>query len=137
MPPVSERPPNKDELVERILQSPSYRRADQDTDFLNRDELRAVRLQLDLLKPELIQSQEGIHSTIVVFGSSRLVEPAEAREHLARAEAALAQKPEDPDRRRVVEVAGGNLPCRLITIRPGSSDAWSPQPAKWMVAASM
>jgi hypothetical protein len=109
MPPVSERPPDKDELVERILQSPSYRRADQDTDFLNRDELRAVRLQLELLKPELIQSQEGIHSTIVVFGSSRLVEPAEAREHLARAEAALAQKPEDPDRRRVVEVAKRQL----------------------------
>jgi len=109
MPPVSERPPDSDELVERILRSPSYRRADQDTDFLNRDELRPVRLQLELLKPELIQHEEGIRSTIVVFGSSRLVEPAQARDLLARAEAALAQKPADPDRRRAVETARRQL----------------------------
>ncbi len=109
MPPVSERPPDSDELVERILRSPSYRRADQDTDFLNRDELRPVRLQLELLKPELIQHEEGIRSTIVVFGSSRLVEPAQASELLARAEAALAQKPADLDRRRAVETARRQL----------------------------
>ncbi len=109
MPPVSERPPDRDELVERILRSPSYRRADQDTDFLKRDELRPVRLQLELLKPELIQHEEGIRSTIVVFGSSRLVEPAQAREILARAETALAQKPADPDRRRAVETARRQL----------------------------
>ena len=109
MPPVSGRHPDRDELMERILQSPSYRRADQDTDFLNRDELRAVRLQLELLKPELIQHEEGIRSTIVVFGSARLIEPAEARKRLAQAEAALSQKPDDSESRRAVEVARRQL----------------------------
>ncbi|MEK9172451.1 MAG: TIGR00730 family Rossman fold protein, partial [Nitrospirota bacterium] len=89
--------------------SPSYRRADEDLEFLSRDELRAIRLQLELLKPELAQIQEGIHSTIVVFGSARLVEPAEARARLAHAEAALAQKPADPDRRQAVAVARRHL----------------------------
>src|SRR5438093_10880633 len=89
--------------------SPSYRRADQDLEFLNREELRPVRLQLELLKPELIQREEGIRSTIVVFGSSRLVEPAVAREHLTKAEDSLALKPSDPDRQRAVAVARRQL----------------------------
>ena len=105
MPPVSEPQPDKDSRIERILRSPSYQRADQDTEFLNRDELRPVRLQLELLKPEIIQIEEGIRSTIVVFGSARLVEPAMARERLAEAETALAQKPDDPGRRRAVATA--------------------------------
>jgi hypothetical protein len=95
--------------LESLLRSASYRRADQDLEFLNRDELRPVRLQLELLKPELIQQQEGVRSTIVVFGSSRLVEPAKARERLARAEAARARKPHDPERRRAVVVARRQL----------------------------
>ena len=102
---MSEQPPNRDELLKMILGSPSYRRADEDLEFLGRDELRAVRLQLELLKPELIQSREGIRSTIVVFGSSRLVEPAEARQRLAEAEAALAQKTDDPDRQGATAIA--------------------------------
>jgi uncharacterized protein (TIGR00730 family) len=100
---------DKDKLLEALLRSPSYRRADEDLEFLNRDELRAIRLQLELLKPELIQQQEGIRSTIVVFGSARLVEPAEARTRSAEAEAALAQKPDDPDRRRTAAVARRHL----------------------------
>jgi uncharacterized protein (TIGR00730 family) len=87
----------------------SYRRADQDLEFLNREELRPVRLQLELLKPELIQREEGIRSTIVVFGSSRLVEPAVAREHLTKAKDSLALKPSDPDGQRAVAVARRRL----------------------------
>lgn len=110
---MSKPPPDKDKLLEALLQSPSYRRADEDLEFLGRDELRAIRLQLELLKPEMIQQQEGIHSTIVVFGSARLAEPGEARERLAQAEAALAQKPGDPDRQRAVAIA-----CRRLTLSP-------------------
>jgi uncharacterized protein (TIGR00730 family) len=88
-----------------LLQSPSYRRADQDLDLLNRDELRPIRLQLELLKPELIQQQENIRSTIVVFGSARLPEPAVTRRRLARARQVLARRPNDPVRRRAVAVA--------------------------------
>lgn len=62
--------------------SSSYRLAYNDKDFLLRDELRPVRLQLELLKPDLIQDDLGIHSTIVVFGSARIPEPAVAEMRL-------------------------------------------------------
>lgn len=51
----------------------AYRLAFTDTDFLLRAELRPVRMQLELLKPELVQSELGIESTIVIFGSARIV----------------------------------------------------------------
>jgi uncharacterized protein (TIGR00730 family) len=106
---VSDPNPDRDTVGDAILRSPSYRRADQDLAFLGRDELRSVRLQLELLKPELIQNEEGIRSTIVVFGSARLVEPAEAKKRLEEAEAARAMKPDDQDRRRAVAVARHQL----------------------------
>jgi uncharacterized protein (TIGR00730 family) len=55
--------------------SPSYRLAFADPDFLLRDELRPVRLQLELWKPELLLAEHAIESTIVVFGSARLPRP--------------------------------------------------------------
>ena len=51
----------------------SYRLAFTDTPFLLREEMRPVRMQLELLKPELIQDEQGIESTIVIFGSARIV----------------------------------------------------------------
>jgi len=51
----------------------SYRLAFTDTEFLLREELRPVRMQLELLKPELIQSEQRIETTIVIFGSARIV----------------------------------------------------------------
>ena len=59
-----------------------------DTDFLLRDELRPVRMQLELLKPELVQREQGIESTIVIFGSARILSPEQARSQLAEAEQA-------------------------------------------------
>ena len=50
----------------------AYRLAFTDTQFLLRDELRPVRLQLELLKPELVQREHGIESTVVIFGSARI-----------------------------------------------------------------
>jgi uncharacterized protein (TIGR00730 family) len=66
----------------------AYRLAFTDTSFLLRDELRPVRIQLELLKPELIQQEMGIESTIVVFGSARVAAPDVAAELLEKAEAA-------------------------------------------------
>lgn len=57
--------------------SPSYRLAFNDADFLTRDELRPVRLQLELLKPEMTLSELGIVSTVVMFGSARIPDPAD------------------------------------------------------------
>ncbi len=56
--------------------SPAYRLAFADADFLCRDELRPVRLQLELLKPELLLDENGINSTIVLFGGARIPDPA-------------------------------------------------------------
>lgn len=58
-------------------QAPSYKLAFNDFDFLCRDELRPVRLQLELLKPELMLNEYGIRSTIVLFGGARIPEPSQ------------------------------------------------------------
>ncbi len=57
-------------------QAPSYKLAFVDQDFMCRDELRPVRLQLELLKPDMIMDEAGIRSTIVLFGGARIPEPA-------------------------------------------------------------
>ena len=64
--------------------SPSYRLAFADEEFLFRDELRPVRLQLELLKPQLLLEERQIDSTIVLFGGARIPEP--AQKHTARTE---------------------------------------------------
>ncbi len=54
---------------------PAYRLAFHDPDFILRDELRPVRLQLELLKPDLLMSERGIRSTVVMFGGARIPAP--------------------------------------------------------------
>jgi uncharacterized protein (TIGR00730 family) len=61
-----------DQRVRAILDSPTYRLAYEDIDLLGQEELRPLRLQLELLKPERILHEQGIHSTVVVFGSARV-----------------------------------------------------------------
>jgi len=55
--------------------APAYRLAFADNDFLCRDELRPVRLQLELLKPEMVMAERGIKSTVVLFGGARIPDP--------------------------------------------------------------
>ena len=55
--------------------SPSYPLAFADDEFMCRDDLRPVRLQLELLKPELLMNEAGIESTIVLFGGARIPDP--------------------------------------------------------------
>ena len=55
--------------------SSAYRLAFADPDFLCREELRPVRLQLELLKPEMLMTEYGITSTVVLFGGARIPEP--------------------------------------------------------------
>ena len=55
--------------------SPTYRLAFADDDFMCREELRPVRLQLELLKPEMTMEELGITSTIVLFGGARIPDP--------------------------------------------------------------
>ena len=68
----------KEQISTRQTESPSYKLAFQDTDFLLREELRPVRFQLELLKPEMLLDEAKIASTLVIYGSARIPEPAAA-----------------------------------------------------------
>ena len=93
------------ERTQAILHSPAYREATDDADFLGRPETRGVRLQLDYLKPEVLLQQAGIEQTVVVFGSTRIVEPAAAWRAADAAASALAADPDNAEFRRCLEVA--------------------------------
>ena len=67
-------------------EDPAYRLAFQDTDFLLREDLRPIRFQLELLKPELLLDEANIGSTLVVYGSARIPEPEKADAMLQAAE---------------------------------------------------
>lgn len=90
-------------------ESSSYIPADRDTEFLQRDELRPLRIGIELLKPELIQREQGIQSTIVVFGSARLQEPAAAKQALHVAEMEAARTPQDSTCRHKIAIAQRQL----------------------------
>ncbi len=72
--------------LERILASPTYLPATEDAAFLQSDAVRGQRLGIEYLKPELALAAHGVTDTVVVFGSSRIPEPAAARRELAQLE---------------------------------------------------
>ncbi len=104
-PKPSEEDPDAPRRIQAILDSPSYRQADQDIDFLNLDETRGVRLQIDYQKPEMLLEQHGIRHTIVVFGSTRIPEPASAQRQVATLSAQVEADPHNDDLRRRLAVA--------------------------------
>ncbi len=101
--------------------SPAYRLAFADDDFLCREELRPVRLQLELLKPQLMLDEHQIESTIVLFGGARIPRPSEADKARTKTLADLAhfydearnfarlmtRKSIDSNNREFVVVTGG------------------------------
>lgn len=93
------------ELVATITAHPTYIEADRDVGFLNQDENRGVRLQLDYQKTECLLRAEGIAHTIVVFGGTRIAEPAAAAARVSALEAELQVFPEDADLDRKLSIA--------------------------------
>ncbi|MCK7549215.1 LOG family protein [Marinobacter koreensis] len=93
------------ERIRILTESPGYRQADQDIDYLNLDETRGVRLQIDYQKPEFLLEQHNISHTIVVFGSTRITEPATARQRVRALKEELAASPDDPELVRHLRVA--------------------------------
>jgi hypothetical protein len=85
--------------------SPSFKPAYKDSDFLLRDELRPVRVHLELLKPELLQQEAGVTSTLAVFGSSRTPDRDTAEKGLAEERLRLAANPADSELSKNVEIA--------------------------------
>jgi uncharacterized protein (TIGR00730 family) len=102
--PSAEDPASEDKL-KAILNSPSYVSAIEDVDFLDGEDTRGVRLQLDYLKPDRVLKKHGIENTIVVFGSTRIVEPAAAEKRVKHSRTALAKRPDDKELKRKYLVA--------------------------------
>ncbi len=119
---------------------PAYNLAFQDMDFLLREDLRPVRFQLELLKPELLLDEADIGSMMVFYGSARIPEPGvasghesaaiaaslEAKSHYydeARKLAALASAtPRDEDGKRHFVVCSGGGPSIMEAANRGATD---------------
>jgi hypothetical protein len=89
--------PSAEEEASAVVPAPrydgadsSYRLAFTDNAFLLREELRPVRMQLELLKPEMVQDEQGVESTIVIFGSARVLPPEVAQQALTAARASCS-----------------------------------------------
>jgi uncharacterized protein (TIGR00730 family) len=104
-PKAVEEDPDAMRQVAEIQKSPSYRQGDQDVEFLNRDDTRGLRLQIDYQKPELLLEQHDIAHTIVVFGSTRIPEPAAAVRNAEALRVASAATPADAELRRRLAIA--------------------------------
>jgi len=68
------------------LEADAYRLAFADPEFLLRRETRGIRFQLEMLKPDLDQAEQGVDSTVVVFGSARFASPETAQASLSQAQ---------------------------------------------------
>jgi hypothetical protein len=95
----------KERLQEILVNSPSYRIAYKDLDFLDSGIARSVRLQTEWEKPEYVFRRNKIYSTIVVFGGTRIVEASEADRKIKEIERKLARKPGDTDLKRQLKIA--------------------------------
>lgn len=91
--------PKAEKLVRQLMESPSYRMAEEDPDFLRSHETRGVRLELDYLKPELMMTDLDVQHTIVVFGSARIKERKTA---LANFKSVQKKLDADPDNGRLL-----------------------------------
>jgi uncharacterized protein (TIGR00730 family) len=91
--------------IHALLESPSYRQADRDIEFLQREDMRGVRLLLDYLKPQTLLREQDVAHTIVVFGGTRIPEPEAARRAVETAAAALEDRPDDESLRQRLRIA--------------------------------
>src|SRR5512134_338902 len=97
--------PQAPERVRDLLASPTYRQADKDLEFLDSEDTRGVRLQIDYLKPELELRRRGVEHTIVVFGSTRIREPAAAERRVRELHQLLQATPGDSELERLLAIA--------------------------------
>lgn len=85
--------PKAEILIKNLMQSPGYKIASLDTEFMESYEARGIRLELDYLKAELSMNALGIEHTIAVFGSARIVEYKTAKKKLQQIEKELDKDP--------------------------------------------
>ncbi|MEM7452857.1 MAG: LOG family protein [Planctomycetota bacterium] len=94
-----------DDRLQEIMEHPSYRLAYIDTDYLQAEDMRPMRLQLELLKPEMMLDEAGIKSTVVVFGGTQVTPADVAGPRLKAAEEAVSKNPDDEAAVRELEIA--------------------------------
>lgn len=92
-------------MARTIMATPEYRLADEDTAFLKESDARGLRLQLEYLKAETHLRKHGIDHGIVVFGSTRVPEPAAARRRVAELEELLPRFPGNAEFARKLDIA--------------------------------
>jgi uncharacterized protein (TIGR00730 family) len=97
--------PDAPRRLQAILDNASYREADRDVEFLQHDDTRGPRLQLDYLKAELQLNRHRIRHSIVVLGSTRIMEPAAAQRRTDTLRRALELAPHDAERQHGLAVA--------------------------------
>ena len=85
----------------------SYIKAYEDVALLKQDLMRPVRMELEVLKPEIYLRHFGVEKTIVCFGSARVREAKQAKAQLAAAQKELAKHPKDKKLKQKVEAAKG------------------------------
>ena len=103
-PKPAEEDPGAAEAIRAIRESANYRLADQDPEFITRADMRGARLEIEYLKADVILADRHVDHTIVVFGSTRIPEPAAARRNVEALRAAVRSDPGNVE-----------LPVRLAT----------------------
>ncbi len=96
-PKPAEEDPGAPRAVQAIRESPTYRLAERDADFIERADIRGARLQIEYLKADVILAEQHIDHTIVVYGSTRIVEPAAARRNVETLRAAVRSAPDNAE----------------------------------------
>jgi uncharacterized protein (TIGR00730 family) len=87
------------------LQNSSYHLAEQDAEFLARPDVRGPRLEIEYLKADIILTEHRVDQTIVVYGSTRILEPAAARRGVEALRAAVRSNPENHETRARLKAA--------------------------------
>ncbi|XUW90501.1 LOG family protein [Burkholderia sp. M6-3] len=91
--------------VRRLVENPTYLQADEDLGFLRRPEMCGIRLQLDYWKTEESLQRHEIRHTIVVYGSTRIPEPGNARRRVRDARRALQERPDARANQQALQVS--------------------------------
>ena len=83
--------------LELIISSNNYQLAHEDRELLNSDEMRGVRMLLEINKPEKILEEQNILSTIIVFGGASLTDKSSIENRLELAKNSLTKDPSSSD----------------------------------------
>ena len=92
-PKSTEEDPAAPQALRAIRESPTYRLAEQDAEFIARADIRGPRLEIEYLKADVILAEQHIDHTIVVYGSTRIPEPGAARRKVEALRASVRAQP--------------------------------------------